>query len=420
MNTTQKQHAPQTPFDIAIVGSGAVGLTTAFMLAKRGFRLALLDRMPFNTITSAQHDSRAFAFAYGSKKILDEYALFAEVLAHAHPIKDIIVSSQDSSKTLSYKGAEVADHPMGYNVETWHYRQVLYRHLEAFPNVTLLDEHTLKDININQRAVSLSFENQNQAEIQASLLLACDGKNSTVRSLLGISHRTLPYHQTALVASMAYDLEDACEPSGLAFEHFTPTGPIALLPLGKAQDPHQARPHDSKGKCGIIWSLNDKALQDVKALSPQELEAKIASFFAHTYKGLQLLSTPVFYPIEGLMVKNIVQDRVVLVGDAAHAIHPVAGQGFNLGLRDGAVLAQILTDHKNLGLDIGSLPVLKGYEKARRSDHLSMTLMCHGLVRLFSNELKTLSFLRSFGLGIVDQIPPLKQQLTRHAMGLKA
>jgi Ubiquinone biosynthesis hydroxylase, UbiH/UbiF/VisC/COQ6 family len=392
-------------FDIIIVGGGPVGMTAAYMMAEQGFQVALVDRLDYSDVLAATYDGRTFAYAYGSKLILEELGLWNSLAPHAVAIQDIIVTGENPDDSLHYQAEEVADHPMGFNIETRHYRKTLFAALSTHPNFSLFAPATLTELTFSPTKVEcLVQDSQGQPlALQAPLCIAADGKNSAIRAQLKIQDKQIAYQQKALV----FVIEHQHPHHHCAHEYFLPSGPLAILPM-------------AGHKSGVIWSLTQDRADHYYALSEPMLAQELANHFAPILGKITITGQRWLFPLEVIVVKNYVAPRCVLVGDAAHNIHPVAGQGFNLGLRDAYFLSQHLAKAQHLGLDIGSLALLQNYEKSRRLDVLSMTGMCHGLIRLFSNDNRTLSYLRGAGLKMVNRLSPLKKQLTRHAMGLAA
>lgn len=387
-------------FDIIIIGGGPVGMTAALFMCQRGFHTALIDRLDYGTVLNADYDGRTFAYAYGSKLILEAADLWKDLAANAQPIQDIFVTAEGPGEGLHYGASDVADHPMGFNIETRHYRSVVFKALQNHKNFHLFAPSEIESVDFHPSHVAVKLAGNEQA-LTAPLSLAADGKNSSIRAQVGIKSRQKPYDQKALVLVMDHENSH----NNCAYEHFLKTGPIAILPM------------QGNGS-GLIWSLSTDRADHYYSLSNEDLAAEIGQHFSKILGQITLTDQRWLFPLDVTVVKNYVAPRLALIGDSAHAIHPVAGQGFNLGLRDVADLADHLSQARALGLDIGSLTLLKDYEKKRRIDVLTMTGMCDGLVRLFSNDNKTLGHIRRLGLDITNKLPAFKKVLTKRAMGL--
>jgi 2-octaprenyl-6-methoxyphenol hydroxylase len=374
-------------------------MVAALALCQRGLKLALIDRLDYNNVLAAPYDGRTFAYAYGSKLILEKLGVWQGIEDVAVPITDIFVTAEGPGQGLHYSTPEGGTHPMGYNIETRHFRKVVYERLLAHDHFTLLAPVEMDHIAFTNPLATVTLKNQTL--LQAPLIIAADGKDSAIRAAVGIKSRTIPYHQKAIVCVIEHTLPH----HNCAYEHFLTSGPLAILPM-------------EGNRSGVIWSLSDTVVDSYYPLSDADLAQELEKHFGTVIGSLKLVGQRWLFPLDMTLVKNYVAPRLVLIGDAAHAIHPVAGQGFNLGLRDIDHLAQTLTETKELGLDLGSLTILKAYEHKRRLDVLSMTGMCDGLVRLFSNDNRSLGHLRRMGLDLTNSLPALKRRLTQHAMGL--
>jgi 2-octaprenyl-6-methoxyphenol hydroxylase len=237
--------------------------------------------------------------------------------------------------------------------------------------------------------------------IRASLVVAADGRRSWVRDQAGIPISTLPYHQSGIVMTVHHQQNH----HGIAHERFLASGPFAILPLPGGH-------HSS-----LVWTEKDSLIQPLLALPPDQFHAELMSRFGDFLGEVTVVSKVFAYPLTLQVAKTYVSRRLVLVGDAAHGMHPVAGQGMNYGLRDVAALVETLVEAKRLGLDLGSPQPLLSYERWRRPDNLLMLGMTDAIVRLFSNDVKPLRFARSLGLAAVNKMPNLKVFFMRHAMG---
>jgi 2-octaprenyl-6-methoxyphenol hydroxylase len=237
--------------------------------------------------------------------------------------------------------------------------------------------------------------------LSARLVVAADGGTSPVRNKAGIEARRTDYHQTALVTNVTPELPHR----NIAYERFTASGPLAFLPM-------------SENRCAVVWSLSPEKAEALLALDAAQFMAALQEQFGTRLGRLRKVGKRAAYPLMLTKVSEHIRPRLVLIGNAAHTVHPVAGQGFNLGLRDVAVLAQVLNEAQRAGRDIGELAVLEGYAGWRKRDNLAISTFTDGLVRTFSNDLAPLSFARNLGLVAVDLIPPAKRALLRLSMGL--
>jgi 2-octaprenyl-6-methoxyphenol hydroxylase len=381
--------------DILIVGAGPIGLSMALALTRAQFNVAVIDHCDPKTFLNAAYDGRTTAIAYGSVAFFEDIGVWSKLRPHAEPIQDIFVTTERQRGHLHYRSQDIGDHPFGYIVENRQLRQQLYSKLP----MKLHAPATIEDIQFDDHKVTVSLDQGTQ--IQASLCIAADGKKSALRQYADISATELPYDQTALV----FVIHHSKPHLGRAFEHFLPTGPLALLPM-------------QGNKSSMVWSLKNELANRLQALPTNEFAEEVQMRFGNTLGDLSLEGKIWSYPLSAMVSHHYIGKRLALVGDAAHTIHPVAGQGFNLGLRDVTTLATLLIENQKLGLDIGSQQVLKQYQSRRRVDTHAMTGMTDSLVRLFSNDIRTLSRFSSFGLSVTNKLPLLKRFLTRHAMGL--
>ena len=386
-------------FDIVIVGGGPVGMTCALCLAKKGFSIALIDQISYKNILNANYDGRSFAYAYGSKLILEKYGLWNDLSSYAEPILDIFVSSVSNNQGIHYTYNDFS-HPLGYNIETRYFRRNVYQHLKQQKNVQVFDASSIESISKNNYDINIYLKDGRH--INSKLLVAADGKNSFIRKTFGIKHKEFSYHQKAITYVISHDKPH----NNCAYEYFLKSGPVAVLPM--------------TGNCSaIIWSLNNKKADVFFNINNKSLAIETYRNFGDILGNIKIVSTKSIFPLSVTVVKNYISERLVLIGDSAHSIHPVAGQGFNLGLRDIETLTNVLLKHKNLGSDLGSLTVLKEYEKSRRSDILSMTVMCDMLIRLFSNDYSLIRYLGQKGMQSINKFPVIKKVLNSQAMGLK-
>lgn len=385
--------------DVAIVGGGPVGTTLAVALAKAGFAVALVERAPVEVLAADAHDGRGSAIALGSKRILDALGLWAPVAATAGPILDIRVSDGPSRLFLHYDHSAVSDEPLGWIVENRHLRRAGFAAL-AESGVTLVAPASVTAVERSGGTARLQLADGRS--IAAGLVVGADGRGSVVRKAAGIAATGWSYPQTALVCSVRH-----AEPHrNIAHERFLAAGPFAMLPLA---DPHLS---------SVVWTERTALAPAMMALDDgafsQAMEARFGDFLGR----LAVEGRRWSWPLSLHHAARYVDPRLVLVGDAAHGIHPIAGQGLNLGLRDIAVLAEVLVDARRLGLDIGDLAQLERYQRWRRPDNVALLVATDALNRLFSNDIGPLRLARDLGLAAVNRLPPLKGLFMRQAMGL--
>lgn len=406
---SQPASAPELA-DMVIVGGGLVGLSLALALGRAGLRVVVVDREVPAMAAADPFDGRGSAIAWGSARVLRAIGLWDRLAAHAAPIRDIRVSDGDSLLFLHYdhRAAGVAENgepaPLGYIVENRFTRRALYAAIAEVPQIKLLAPAEVA--RLERSTGRVTAELADGRVVRAALAVAGDGRDSPQRRAAGIGAGRWSYNQTAIVCAIAHEQPH----QGLAHERFLPAGPFAVLPL----------PDEAGGThlSSIVWTERAALVPTLLALSDGEFSAEIARRFGDSLGALRVAGRRWAYPLDLVLADRYVTHRLALVGDAAHAIHPVAGQGLNLGLRDVAVLAECIVDAFRLGLDIGAADTLARYERWRRVDNLLVAAVCDGMVRLFSNDVAPVRLARDAGLGLVQQIPPLKRLFMRHAMGV--
>ncbi len=402
-----------TRFDVAIAGGGMVGMTLAVALADAGFAVAVVDALPVEARTAAAYDGRSSAIAAGSKRVLEMLGLWQGMAAAASPILDIRVSDARvgepaSALFLHYDHRDLARpgdaaEPLGYIVENRAIRRALLDALAARPSLAHFAQATVAGFVAKPGGIILALADG--GAIEASLAVAADGRDSPLRLAAGIRLAAWDYPQTGIVCTIGHEL-----PHGnVAHEHFLPSGPFAVLPMVDDEHGHRS---------SIVWTERRERVPAILALDDAGFSAEIERRFGSSLGRIRVIGGRWAYPLRLQHAERYVAPRLALVGDAAHAIHPIAGQGLNLGLRDVAALAEALVDAKRLGLDIGEGMPLERYERWRRVDNLLLAASTDLLNRLFSNDIGPLRLVRDLGLAAVNRAVPLKRFLMRHAMGL--
>ena len=390
-----------THFDAAIIGGGMVGTALAIGLSRLGMRLALIDRDAAQDLSDAGFDGRASAIALGSQTLLEGLGVWAELEPHAGPILDIRVSDGPSRLFLHYDHRAVGDKPFGWIVENHRLRGRLWRAVQNDPNITLLNGHIVTNVTPSAAAVDITLKDGTC--LRAKLALGADGRASLVRKAAGISALSDRYEQTALVFAVHHD-----EPHhGVAHERFLPGGPFAVLPLA---DPNRS---------SIVWTETNALAERLMTLSDAALAGEMLARFGDCLGRIMPQGKRWRWPLAVHLADRFQGPRMALIGDAAHGIHPIAGQGLNLGLRDVDAMIGLLEQAMHIGRDIGDPGLLIAYESARRADVTAMVMATDGLNRLFSNGSPVLRTIRSLGLGAVERLPGLKTRFMRQAMGVK-
>lgn len=384
--------------DIAVVGGGMNGLTSALALAQAGFSVVLIEREAPALTMADGFDGRVSSIAWGSRLVLDALGAWDAMVPHAQPILEIRVSDRDAPLFLHYDHKDVGDHPLGYILENRFIRRALDAAVARQPGITVLAPATVMAMARDGTGADLTLDDGRV--LRCSLVVGCDGFRSAVRDMAGIGHRTIAYGQTGIVCTIAHERDHR----GIAHERFLPAGPFAILPI-------------PGNRSSLVWTETDSIARRVLELEADAFLEEIAWRFGDFLGALEVDGPVWSYPLTLVLAHRATAPRLVLVGDAAHRIHPIAGQGYNLGIRDVAVLAQVLGDARRLGLDPGDAVALDDYVRRRRADTLSLIAVTDGLNRLFSNAVGPLALARDLGLGAVERVPPLKRLFMRHAMG---
>ena len=385
-------------FDVIIQGGGLTGLALAASLANTDCRAALVEARPLEQTLSAPFDGRVTAIALAARRMLETIGAWEIMARTAEPILHIEVADAAGVASVHYDSADVGDQPMGHIVENRMIRQALLTVVEEADNVEVLAPTKIASIDRNRfRVTATSTDGRS---IQASLLALCEGRMSGSRERLGITATKTAYDQTAIVCTLIHERPH----QGWAIERFFNDGPFAILPLnGK--------------RSSIVWALADECAPEVIALDNDAFAAEIAERFGDRLGGVEIEGQRWNYPLSLVTSDRLVAERVALVGDTARGIHPIAGQGWNLALRDVAALAEVIVESIGLGLDPGQDDRLECYAGWRRVDSLTLVGVTDGINSLFSNDSTLLRLARDAGLAVVENLPHAKRFFMRHAMG---
>jgi len=386
-----------------VIGGGAfAGLALALALRQGlGADVAVIVADPA-LASRPSRDPRATAIVAACRRLFETLGVWGEVADNAQPILDMVITDsrlEDATRPvfLTFAGNVEPGEPFAHMVENRYLIDALAKHAEA------------NGVELKATAVA-SYESQGDAvdvrladggAIEASLLIAADGARSKLRERAGIATNGWDYDQSGIVVTVGHEREH----HGRAEEHFLPAGPFAILPLtGK--------------RSSLVWTEQRKEAARIVGLSDDEFHGELERRFGLHLGEVKALDKPRAFPLSYFVARSFIAERMALVGDAAHVIHPIAGQGLNLGLKDVAALAEVVVDAARLGIDFGQSDVLERYQRWRRFDTMAMGLATNSLNFLFSNKSTLLRTVRDIGLGLVDRTPPLKEMFIRQAAGL--
>ena len=389
--------------DLLINGGGLVGLAVGIATAEAGLRTVVIDRDDPATVLGAPYDGRASAIAFASQQALGTLGIWAHLAGKTQAMLDIrvtdgTVGSGASGLFLHYDHRELDNQPFGYMVENRHMRQALHARAGELPTLELIAPMTATDFQRDAAGVTATLANGR--EIRCRLLAGAEGRNSPTRQAAGIAVSGWSYHQVGIVCTVRHERPH----EGIAQERFLPAGPFAILPL-------------TGNRASLVWTEREDTAPHMMALDDADFTAEVAKRFGNYLGAIEIEGPRWSYPLSLQIAERYIDQRLALVGDAAHGMHPIAGQGLNVGLRDVAAFAEVVVDAARLGLDIGGADVLERYQRWRRFDNTTLLAVTDVLNRLFSNDIGPLKTARQLGLAAVDQIPPLKKVFMRHARG---
>ena len=390
--------------DIAIVGGGLNGPTLALALAQIGLRVTLIDRLPAATREDAAFDGRSYALALTSTRMLGALGIWDNVKSHAQPMLEIKVTDGRAGEGPSpffmhFDHAEIEEGPMGHMVEDRHLRRALAEAVSAEARITRLDGETVIAQDAAPAGVTLTLEDGKT--LRTRLVVGADGRASGTATRAGIKRIGWDYAQTALVCAIAHEKPH----HGVAHQFFMPPGPLAILPL-------------TENRSSIVWSETAANAAHIHALADEGYLDVLRPRFGDFLGEISLAGARYTYPLSLSLAHSMVAPRVVLLGDAAHGVHPIAGQGLNAGMRDVAALAEVIADAQRRGQDVGSTTVLEQYQLWRRFDNTALALATDSFNRLFSNDNPLLRLARDVGMAAINALPDARRGFMREAAGL--
>ncbi len=391
--------------DILIVGGGLNGPALALALAQNHLRVTVVDARPAPARADTGFDGRAYSLAIASRRLLTAIGVWPALADRAQPILQIKASDGHAGGGaapvfLHFDSAEIEEGPMGFMVEDRHLYAAFLGAMQADARITLISGETVTAQSVTAQGASVTLASGRS--LTARLIVGCDGRGSGTATRAGIQRTGWAYGQTALVSAVHHQAAHG----GIAHQYFMPEGPMAILPL---QGGHQS--------C-IVWSETDAHAAALQALPDADYLAALRPRFGDFLGDIALVGARFTYPLSLSLANAYAAPRLALVGDAAHGVHPIAGQGLNLGLRDVAALAQVVVEASRRGEDFAAADVLGRYQAWRRPDAMTLALGMDAVNRLFSNDNPILRMGRDLGMGIISASPGLRRGFIRQAAGL--
>ncbi len=390
--------------DIAIVGGSLTGAATALAAAQAGFRVVVIDQLAAHTQVEQDFDGRSYAMALTSVRLLKALGLWTDLVETAQPILKIKVADGSSNTGpsplfMQFDHAEIEEGPMGHMVEDRFLRPLLQQEMACYEIIEYIAGTALIEQAISGSEMQLTLSDGRQ--ISTRLLIGADGRKSPSAGRAGINRIGWEYVQTALVCAIQHEIPHG----GVACQYFLPAGPLAILPL-------------TENRASIVWSETAKNAKQIMALSEAEYLSVLQPRIGDYLGKISMAGKRYSYPLDLTLAESFVAPRLALIGDAAHGLHPIAGQGLNAGLRDIAALVQVLKEAKLRGEDIGASATLMRYQEWRRFDATSLALATDAFNRLFSNDNSLLRLGRDMGMAIINAVPKARRSFIREAAGL--
>jgi 2-octaprenyl-6-methoxyphenol hydroxylase len=400
---------------VAIMGAGPVGGTLACRLAAAGIQVAVIDRAPLPPMEHPAFDGRAYAVSGAMRPLLEEAGVWDKLPDPTCPILDIRVSDGRVGRLASplflhFDHREAGDTPFGWMVEARSLRRALNAHLHTLPTLSVFAP-AVTSVTRSEEGVEIRIEGG--PTLRCQLVIGAEGRQSPLRDSAGIGVSRVPYGQTSIVSAVSHGYPH----HGVALEHFLPGGPFAVLPMPASPD---AVPGGAPHVSAIVWTERRRVAEAIVGLDDERFATEIRRRIGDYLGEVRPVGRRWAYPLSAMLVQRYIDVRMALAGDSAHGIHPIAGQGLNLGFRDATALAGLLTEAHDKGQDLGSPALLARYQRMRRVDNLGMLAATDALDRLFSTDRKIVRLARDIGIAAVHRTPPLKRFFMRSAMGLHA
>ena len=392
-------------YDIVVAGGGMIGTSLALALAPLGLRIAVVEAVERSASEQPSFDDRSTALSRSTQRMFEAMGLWPEIVAAAAPVASIHISDRGRFGFSHIVADEQGVEALGYVVINRVLGSVLQRTLREVADVDVICPARIVDVEIqpDQATARVELEDGEKLSLHCSLLVAADGANSSVRSELGIAAQTARYEQRAVIGNLLPEKPLA----NRAFERFTEQGPLALLPLADERS-------------AFVWTVSEDEAERVLALGDAEFLKELQEQFGYRLGLLSKVGKRVAYPLQLSKALRLTAERSVLIGNAAHGLHPVAAQGFNLGMRDVAALCDCIADAQNAGSDFdpGDAQLLERYADWRSADQKKLVGFTDGLVKLFASSRRPLRALRNIGMLGFDLIPGVRSLFAKHTMGL--
>ena len=384
---------------IVIAGGGHAGLLLALALDRLGLRTAIIDAEAVDAVLAAPFGGRALALMHGSRQVFETLGLWARLADVAEPVWGVRLEDQSTGARIAYEAAEVADHPFGYGIETRTLRRRLLELVLERPGIEVVAPARLSDLERTGDGIAALLDDGRRLE--AALLVGADGRGSTVRARAGLDGASRRYPQSALT----FAIRHVGPHEQRVREYLRPAGPLALLPIGEDLS-------------SVTWSEPAALARHLLAGPADALAALLHERIGDVLGAFEIVGEPTAHPLGAHEARRFAAPRVALVGDAAHGIHPIHAQGFNLAVRDVATLAELLVEAERAGRDLAHPETLMRYDRLRRADARAVAAMTDGLNSLFCNDLAPAKLVRRIGWSALEALPALKHLAMRRGMGL--
>lgn len=389
-------------YDLVIVGGGLVGGSLACALSRTPLKVALIEAVPPRSSQQPSYDERVIALSLGSQRIFEAIGVWGDIEPEAEPILDVHVSDRGHCGFTRLSHADEGVAALGYVTPARAMGQAIHTALQYAPNLETFCPAQLLSHRSSKDGVELEIQTEDERlHLRARLLVAADGGDSVVRRHLDIKTEERAYGHDAIITTVTPDRARR----GWAFERFTESGPLAMLPM-------------TRGRYSVVWTCREEETAEILGLSDAAFLARLQARFGYRLGRLEQVAPRYAYPLKLLLTRDSVQERLVLIGNAAHTLHPVAGQGFNLGLRDVAALAEVLVDGAVKGSDVGSPEILAEYRTWRLHDQVGTARLTDGLARLFVVPWWPVLAARNLGMLGLDLLPVARHRIAERFMGL--